>query len=520
MTKGLNRTYSLRIWSWLVCGYGLLCRIYTYLANKAIWHDEASIFFALAKTPLSQLHLPLEGSPGGSLVFTLLQKVMFEWFGYSDYAGRFFPFLFSCAALVLFAITVTRFCSPLVGFLAIGLFAISDNLIFYASEVRPYAMDVFFACVIIFFYFHIMSEPKNIKKSLFYLGFAGFISIFSSFPVLFCLASLGLILSVQFITRKNHKLLVINTCIITIWLGLFSFYFLWSLRHWSTGINMVYYGNVFQFLHFPINSLKELLENLIQFFRIIAFYIGLSLNILHLYPSDFIKAMTSIHSFWAFIKPHILYLTYILILTISTGLLFLKSCFSVWRQNRMLALFLFGPIILVSTASSLLYYPFLGRHLLFIIPFITLIFSFGIARLYHTHKHVFFIFVLILFIHPSLESIYHLYSPRSLNGLTQALSIVLKQDIKTVYISTSFQNWNLFYESRYDLSSFSVVTLKSFDETYLIPKNTNNFIVILSEKPQHHAHFLSHFSLNYKITKKHTRDHLTTIYFLIKKTHH
>ena len=63
------------------------------------------------------------------------------------YALRLIPFLASCLALVLFASLCRRVLDPRAAALAVGLFAVSDRLLFHACEAKPYAVDVLVAVV-------------------------------------------------------------------------------------------------------------------------------------------------------------------------------------------------------------------------------------------------------------------------------------------------------------------------------------------------------------------------------------
>ena len=78
-------------------------------------------------------------------LFLWLERAVVLALGDSEYALRLVPFLASCLALVLFAGFARRVLGPYAAALAVGLFAVSDRLLWHASEAKPYALDVLVA---------------------------------------------------------------------------------------------------------------------------------------------------------------------------------------------------------------------------------------------------------------------------------------------------------------------------------------------------------------------------------------
>ena len=497
--------------------YGLFLRLYCFIANKTIWHDEANIFFSLQSTPFSKLHLPLQGSPGGSYVFNLIEKIMFDFFGFSDYALRFFPFIFSCLSFYLFFVILSRNFNHLICFLGTFLFAINDNLIFYAADIRPYSLDVFVTTIVLYFFFQITSQKQLTTNIFFKLTIVGSVLIFSSFISIFLLFSFGISVLIYFFNQKDFRF--IKHLIVTglIWIIVFYIYYTVSLQYWSEEESMIYYGNVFQFLHFPITSLYELTENLIQCFRVVAFYCGLRLQAIGLYPSDFISALNSIELFSNLFLKHALYLISIIILTTTTSVIIILSiinCFKSYKKNFFI---IFIPIMLAIIASCLLKYPFLGRHLLYLFPLIILLLIFYLNELYKSKKTWFCICFFILFSFPFLSSVYHIYKPRTLYGLKQVLSIIETKKSTHTYILPLYNNWELFYKDKYNLNYNNVTTLSAVNEIFQIPLSSNEIWLMYygntSRLPQIKTHFLTQ---NYNIKEIPIRDKNTYL-FLIKK---
>jgi uncharacterized membrane protein len=81
-----------------------------------------------------------------------MERLALVTLGDSEAALRFPILLLGCASLVLFAILARRILEPIPAAIAVGLFAVSDRLIWHATEVKPYAVDVLVAVLVIWGY--------------------------------------------------------------------------------------------------------------------------------------------------------------------------------------------------------------------------------------------------------------------------------------------------------------------------------------------------------------------------------
>jgi hypothetical protein len=133
----------------VVAALGIALRLFHYLRNPSVWHDEAALLVNVLNLDFAQMLGPLmwhEASPPG---FLWLERAVCLTFGDGTYALRFLPMLASCISVVLFTSTARRLLSPVAAFWAALLFATSDRLLWHACEAKPYAFDVLFATIVL-----------------------------------------------------------------------------------------------------------------------------------------------------------------------------------------------------------------------------------------------------------------------------------------------------------------------------------------------------------------------------------
>jgi hypothetical protein len=132
--------------SFVVLGLGL--RAYHYGRNPSVWHDEAALILNVLGKSFMGLLGPLYFAEAGPPLFLWLERLLRLWLGDGVFALRLFPFLASCAALLMVAYTARRCLAAAAVPLAILFFACSRSLLWHASEAKPYAVDVALAALL------------------------------------------------------------------------------------------------------------------------------------------------------------------------------------------------------------------------------------------------------------------------------------------------------------------------------------------------------------------------------------
>ena len=143
------RVAGSRRFVWSVVAVGIVLRVVQYAANRSLWGDEGALALNISIKPLSEILRPLDflqGAPSGYLV---AQEGVTALLGDSESALRLVALVSGIAALVLFAVVARRLLEAPAAGLAVVLFALSEWLIYYSSEVKQYSTDTVVAILLL-----------------------------------------------------------------------------------------------------------------------------------------------------------------------------------------------------------------------------------------------------------------------------------------------------------------------------------------------------------------------------------
>jgi hypothetical protein len=172
-------------WRWLCVGVGIVLRVIPWTRNPPVWQDEAALVLNVIHLDFAQFFGPLIHHQAAPPLFLGLERLTFLLIGDSEWALRLPILLLGCLSLVLFAslarrlvadratwsstgpaepeaqregdagrsraASPSRCASGSAGWpaaIAVGLFAVSDRLIWHATEVKPYAIDALVAVLV------------------------------------------------------------------------------------------------------------------------------------------------------------------------------------------------------------------------------------------------------------------------------------------------------------------------------------------------------------------------------------
>jgi hypothetical protein len=121
---------------------GMFIRCAVYLGNRAFWMDEGSLWGNIEGKAILNFNKPLTSDQLAPIGFLIAQRALATAFGPSRYVARLIPLASGLAALVMFAWLARRILSRRAAFLALVLFAFSDDLIYYTVEMKPYSLDL------------------------------------------------------------------------------------------------------------------------------------------------------------------------------------------------------------------------------------------------------------------------------------------------------------------------------------------------------------------------------------------
>lgn len=332
----------------LAIALGILLRLLDFSFDRSPWKDEEGLAENVIGRPLWEFSRPLTQEQLAPPGYLLGARVSDRLIGHSWFALRSSSLVCSIASLFVAFGLVRRILSPRAGPIALLLMAISDDLIYYAGEFKPYSADVLIAlgCS---WAIHAMSGRRLVVKTALAAAGAGSLVLWMSFPAIFVLAAGGLWLALLAIaTRDFHRfrlLVGIGVC----WVGNFVGCYAVSRRMLGDS-NFMWMWWGFSFLPLPPRSWADLT------------HWSWTIANLPVNPGGLDTPFSPI----------------------GTGLLGLSlGLFGVVRLASRRAwgplVLLVGPLSLAILASTAHRYPFHGRVLLFLVPALLMLIAEGIA---------------------------------------------------------------------------------------------------------------------------------------------
>jgi hypothetical protein len=401
---------------WILIGLGIILRLTQYLFNRSLWLDESLLALNIIEKSFSELVRPLDYWQGAPVGFLMLERSAVQVLGPSEYALRLFPLLSGVASLFLFYEVAKQYIKPKAVPIALGLFVLSDPLIYYSSEVKQYSSDVVVALLLYLVTIRTLSRGLTIR-GVALLGSVGATAIWFSHPSTFILAGVGLSLFLFSLSSREWARVGSLLVVYLIWgLSFVACYFV-SLRNLSNDETMLNYW-AGAFMPFP-----------------------------PLDPSWFTGAFFGIFEDCAGLAlPGI------------AALAFLVGCTLMLAEKRPSFFYLMSPAFVTLLASALHKYPFKGRLLLFIAPSVLLLTAQGAAwirdKTRQTSPVTGIVLMGLLFFHPVYYASYHLVRPRTREEIKPVINYVRahREDRDILYLFPGPRYAFRYYAERYGFS--------------------------------------------------------------------
>jgi hypothetical protein len=122
-------------------GLGVVLRLIEYAHGRSYWLDEYSLLGNIeGKSPFDLL-APMGGTQLAPAGFLALERLIAAVLGASPYALRLLPLAAGIGAMFAFRGLAMRVLTGPAVPIAVGAFALSDDLIYYGAELKPYSFD-------------------------------------------------------------------------------------------------------------------------------------------------------------------------------------------------------------------------------------------------------------------------------------------------------------------------------------------------------------------------------------------
>ena len=327
----------------ILIGCGVITRVAEYLWNRHYWMDELSLAGVIRKTWGMDLFGPLAHTQLAPVGFLAIERLVYQFLGDRPLSLRLLPLIGALVSLWLFRRVAERSLTPRAALLALGMFAFSDDLIYFAAELKPYSTDVTISLLCLWIaQKHLGARGVSIGL-LATLGFAPWFS----FPSAFVLAGVGVVLWVAAALKRSWGEVLGLSGVGIIWIFSIAGAQWVARRQLGDPRGMYVFWN-FAFPADPGNPSSTLVWALRRFTYLFA------------NPLDF--SMPGLGT------------TAPALFTLG---LFLVGCVSMARRDKQSLGLLTLPLLLAMFAGYARLYPFHGRLVLFLVPSLFIVIAEG-----------------------------------------------------------------------------------------------------------------------------------------------
>jgi len=393
----------------------VMLEVRTYLFDRSLWVDEAMLALNVVSKSFARLAGALDFHQVAPVGFLWAVRLSVRLFGSSEYALRLVPLLAGLGSVFLFYFLCRRLLGPGIRSVALALFAVSSQLVYYSSELKPYSVDVFLCLALLCPV--LLSRPSNRLEPWLFLAPLGAVAVWCSFPSIFVLAAVVATFGWLALRHRRWRVAAAVVGCGTAWLLSFGAEFLLLLRSQSRMSKLQEYW-AGQFAPLPPRSFEGVRWFTDKFFD---FFTN---------PAGFNRADVA-------------------------ALLFLVGVLHLWRRDRVTLALLTLPAGFALLASSAHLYPFSGRLLLFLVPLAIVVIATGlepVARLRGRYSRALLYLVLaFLTFEPGLHAVYRLARPRGREEMRSVLAYIQAHRLPgdLVYVDDGGMAAFLYYARRF-----------------------------------------------------------------------
>nr|CAA9221785.1 hypothetical protein AVDCRST_MAG63-537 [uncultured Armatimonadetes bacterium] len=376
-------------WIWAALAImliGFALRLAGFLSNRSLWLDEAYLALNLMQRDFGELLQPLSYRQAAPVGFLLAADAATLLLGSGEQALRFVPLLAGLASLPLFWLLARR-CLPAPEALgALGLFAGLPPLVYYASELKQYSLDVAVALAILLSGQSVLQGDRFRARRYVILALVGAAAVWFSHPAVFVLGGVGaaLFLCAKDV-RGRRALLIVGA----LWAACFLANYLLFLRgiRDQGELHSSWQG---RFLRWPVSpgAIRQDLELLLQPFTVVLGFAEYGL----------------------------------------AALAYAAGLAALFRRDRRLFWLLAAPFFPAFLASLLRLFPFASRPILYTAPLFLLPIAAGLGRLWRSPgfggRFVSGVFLFLLLHGPAVATVKDFLRPKGREEMRGVLAYV------------------------------------------------------------------------------------------------
>jgi hypothetical protein len=188
----------------LILAAGVVLRLATYFHDRVFWLDEISLWGNIVDKPILDFSQPLAGGQLAPIGFLAAQRALVRLLGTSRLVGRLIPIVSGIVALVYFAYLARRVLPRPGALVALVLFALSDDLIYYSSEMKPYTVDLALGLAVTFAAAKALESSPSLRCWV-AIGLAALLAPWCAFASAFVVAGCGATLVLNCLLTRRYR---------------------------------------------------------------------------------------------------------------------------------------------------------------------------------------------------------------------------------------------------------------------------------------------------------------------------
>lgn len=365
----------------LVCLWlGVALRVWVYLQGRPYWMDEGSLLANLREGGVFDLSSPLKSDQLAPPAFLGAQRLVIRLLGESPYVTRLIPLACGLGSLWLFRAIARRTLPASAAIVAMFLFAVGDDLVYYANELKPYSTDLAVGLLVTLLSLKELHDPPSRRRSA-GLAALAVASPWISFASVFVVAGCGLALLIDRLKSRRRGEIAMLLATAAAWGASVLIAHRASSRLLGPATSMYVFWN-FAFLPFPPTDRESLVKA-----------VGILLE-------TFVTPLN--------LTPRLLpYAFALFALTMM-----IQGARRIARRDAGTLGVLLLPMALALAASALRRYPFHGRLILWLAPAFFLLIAEGLQDLRHRRGRLWYAAALaFLLIYPTFDTLYEAVPP-------------------------------------------------------------------------------------------------------------
>ncbi|MGK7906314.1 MAG: hypothetical protein AB4040_03685 [Synechococcus sp.] len=379
-----KRLVNFKQFAVIIIFLGSAVRVIQYCFNRSLWADESVLALNIIHRSYRELLQPLDYDQGAPFGFLMLEKFATQVLGANEYALRLFPLIGGITTLVIFYYIARQYLTNDVILMALVLVGFSDSFVYFSTEVKQYSTDVTIA--LLCFWIAKQLQYRFSTSNRIILLVAGFSLVWFSHPAIFVLVGVTCSLIVTD-WNQTRPLFTSKSRINSVWISLKNLLGVVQ-RQMLTRQNFIIYASwLVSFLLFYLLSVLNLSSNetLQNSWQSKGAYPD-SYN-----PIDILLWLVErvglfFYTPLGYANPGNEVIGYGVAIALLRLFAFIMGSFSFAKRKSGELLILLSPILITLFAAFLRKYPFEGRLVFFLSPFIMILIAEGMYRLCKIHN--------------------------------------------------------------------------------------------------------------------------------------